>query len=107
MNWITALGLVAATLTTVAFLPQVIKTWRMKSAEDLSLGTFGILCTGVACWLAYGLLIGDLPIILANAVTLVLAGSVLVLAIIYKWRASQNSSEASSSTSTASSDSLP
>lgn len=107
MNWITALGLLAATLTTLSFLPQVIRTWRMKSAEDLSLGTFGMLCAGVACWLAYGLLIGDLPIVLANAVTLVLAGSVLVLAIIYKRRPSQNSSEASSSTSTASSESLP
>jgi len=107
MNWITALGLVAATLTTLSFLPQVIKTWRMKSAEDLSLGTFSMLCTGVACWLAYGLLIGDLPIILANGVTLVLAGSVLVLAIIYKQRASPTSSEVSSSTSTASSESVP
>ena len=107
MNWITARGLVAATLTTLSFLPQVIKTWRMKSAEDLSLGTFGMLCTGVACWLAYGLLIGDLPIILANGVTLVLAGSVLVLAIIYKQREAPKSSEASSSTSTVSSDSVP
>ncbi|MFB6248307.1 MAG: SemiSWEET transporter [Salinibacter sp.] len=106
MNWITALGLLAATLTTLSFLPQVVRTWRMKSAEDLSLGTFGMLCTGVACWLAYGLLIGDLPIILANAVTLVLAGSVLVLAVIYKRRASRSSSETSSPPSTVSSDSV-
>jgi MtN3 and saliva related transmembrane protein len=107
MDWITALGLLAATLTTLSFLPQVIKTWRMKSAEDLSLGTFGMLCAGVFCWLVYGLLIGDLPIILANAVTLVLAGSVLVLAITYKWRSSETGSTSSSSTSTASSESLP
>ena len=106
MNWTTALGLLAATLTTLSFLPQVIKTWRMKSAEDLSLGTFGMLCTGVLCWLVYGLLIGDLPIVLANAVTLVLAGSVLVLAVTYKWRSSDNPPEPSSSASTASSESL-
>lgn len=83
---VTLLGLVAATLTTLSFLPQVIKTWRMKSAKDLSLGTFGMFCAGVVCWLAYGLLIGDLPVILANAVTLVLAGTVLGLAIMYKRR---------------------
>lgn len=106
MNWITALGLLAATLTTLSFLPQVIKTWRMKSAEDLSLGTFGMFCTGVFCWLMYGLLIGDLPIILANAVTLILAGSVLVLAIIYRGRASEKASMSSSSPSTASPDSV-
>ena len=83
---VTLLGLLAATLTTLAFLPQVIKTWRKKSAEDLSLGTFSMFCAGVSCWLAYGLLIGDLPIILANAVTLVLAGTVLVLALVYRRR---------------------
>ncbi len=104
MDWITALGLLAATLTTLSFLPQVVKTWRMKSAEDLSLGTFGMLCTGVLCWLVYGLLIGDLPIILANAVTLVLAGSVLALAILYKWRASEEPSTSSPSSSAASSE---
>ena len=86
MNYITALGLLAATLTTLAFLPQVIKTWRSKSAKDLSLGTFSMFCTGVLLWLIYGLLIDDLPIILANAVTLLLAGSVLGLAITYRRR---------------------
>ena len=84
MNFVTALGLLAATLTTVSFLPQVIKTWKAKSAEDLSIGTFSLLCTGVFCWLVYGLLIDDLPVILANAVTLVLVVAVLVQAIIYK-----------------------
>lgn len=89
MNWVTLLGLVAATLTTFAFLPQVVKTWRSKSAEDLSLGTFSMFCAGVVCWLAYGILIEDLPIILANAVTLVLAGAVLIQALIYRRRADQ------------------
>lgn len=84
MDPVTALGLLAAALTTFSFLPQVIKTWRTKSAEDLSLGTFSMFCTGVFCWLIYGILIEDLPVILANVVTFVLAGSVLVQAVIYK-----------------------
>jgi MtN3 and saliva related transmembrane protein len=74
---VTLLGLVAATLTTVAFVPQVVKTWRTGSTHDISLGMFAILCAGVAAWLVYGALIGDLPLILANAVTLVLAGTIL------------------------------
>jgi MtN3 and saliva related transmembrane protein len=86
MNFVTALGLLAAALTTFSFLPQVIKTWRSKSADDLSLGTFSMFCAGVVCWLAYGLLIDDLPIILANVITLILAGSVLVQAVIYRRR---------------------
>jgi len=86
MDFVTALGLLAATLTTVAFLPQVLKTWRRQSAEDLSMGTFGTFFVGVICWLAYGILIGDLPIILANVVTLVLAGAILVLAFIFNRR---------------------
>lgn len=87
MNWIMALGLAAGTLTTIAFLPQVVKTWRRKSAGDLSLGTFGTLCTGVLLWLIYGILKGDLPIILANAVTLGLVLAVLYLTIRYQQKA--------------------
>lgn len=93
MNLVTALGLLAATLTTFSFLPQVIKTWRTKSAEDLSLGTFSMFCTGVLCWLMYGILIEDLPIILANTVTIVLAGSVLVQAVVYRRRERRVASE--------------
>lgn len=93
MDFTTALGLLAATLTTLAFLPQVVKTWRMKSAEGLSLGTFSMLCTGIFCWLMYGLLIEDMPVILANAVTLVLAGSVLVQAVVYRGRDQESGPE--------------
>lgn len=93
MDFATALGLFAATLTTLAFLPQVIKTWRMKSAEGLSLGTFSMFCVGVFCWLVYGLLIEDLPVILANAVTLVLAGSVLVQTVVYSRREQESKPE--------------
>ena len=86
MNPVTLLGFVAGTLTTLAFLPQVIKTWRTKSSNDLSMSTLGMICTGVLLWLVYGLLVGDLPIIAANAVTLVLVVSVFVLALVYRKR---------------------
>lgn len=72
MDPVKILGLVAGTLTTVAFVPQVLQTYRTRSAKDLSLGMFLIFCTGTISWLTYGLIREDLPVILANAVTLVL-----------------------------------
>lgn len=83
---VTGIGLAAAALTTLSFLPQVLKVWRSRRADDLSLATFGMFCAGVVLWLAYGVLIGDLPLIVSNAVTLTLAGSVLVLALRYRRR---------------------
>lgn len=84
MDIVKVIGILAGICTTLAFLPQVLKTWRSKSAKDLSLGMFSIFCTGVALWLAYGILIGDLPIILANGVTFLLAGSLLYFKLVYK-----------------------
>jgi len=81
MNYTTLIGLVAATLTTISFLPQVIKSWKTRSAKDLSLGMFVTFCAGVLLWLIYGLLNRDLPIILSNAVTFVLALAILILKI--------------------------
>jgi MtN3 and saliva related transmembrane protein len=78
---VTAIGLAAGTLTTLAFVPQVVKTVRTGSTDDISLGMFLILVIGIAAWLLYGAIIGDLPLILANAVTLVLAGTILVFKI--------------------------
>jgi MtN3 and saliva related transmembrane protein len=83
MDWIMLTGLVAGTLTTIAFLPQLVKTWRSKSARDVSLGMLITFCTGVFLWFLYGLFIRSLPVILANAVTLMLAGIILVLKIKY------------------------
>ena len=82
--WIEILGLVAGILTTVAFVPQVLKTWRQKSADDLSLSMFGIFTTGILCWLIYGIAINNLPIILANTVTFILAGSILYFKLTFK-----------------------
>ena len=83
---VTALGLAAAACTTFSFLPQVLKVWRTRRADDISLGMYVVFCTGIVLWLTYGLLIGDLPLIVSNVVTLALAGSVLVLAVRYRPR---------------------
>ncbi|PWN05547.1 SemiSWEET transporter [Rhodohalobacter mucosus] len=84
MESVTLIGLAAGFCTTIAFLPQVIKTWRSRSAKDLSLGMYTIFCTGVALWLTYGLLISDLPIILTNLATLVLALSILFFKLTFR-----------------------
>lgn len=84
MNLMTLIGLAAGFCTTAAFLPQVIKTWKSKSAKDLSLGMYSIFCTGVLLWLIYGIMISDLPIILANAITLILAVSILFFKLTFK-----------------------
>jgi MtN3 and saliva related transmembrane protein len=70
-------GYAAAAMTTCSFLPQVVKVWRTRSAGDISLGMYALLSLGVACWVAYGLLIRSLPVILANGATLLLALAVL------------------------------
>ena len=75
-------GFLASILTTVAFLPQAIKTWRSRSAEDLSLGMFLLFCSGIVLWLTYGLLRNQLTIILPNFFTLVLAGSILFFKLV-------------------------
>ncbi len=76
-------GLGAAFFTTAAFLPQALKAWRSRSVGDLSLVTFLVFTVGVALWLAYGLMTMDLPIILANGVTLVLAGAILAMRVAF------------------------
>ncbi|MBL1211339.1 SemiSWEET transporter, partial [Geminocystis sp. GBBB08] len=57
MTFVTIIGLIAGFLTTISFLPQVIKTWRSKSAQDISLGMFLSFCLGVLFWLIYGILL--------------------------------------------------
>ncbi|MEF2231388.1 MAG: SemiSWEET transporter [Pseudodesulfovibrio sp.] len=78
---IEAIGIVAGFCTTLAFAPQVFRTWKTRSVGDISLGMYGLLCFGVALWLVYGLLADSLAVTLANAVTLVLALAVLVMKI--------------------------
>ena len=81
MDYVLILGLVAGTLTTVAFVPQLVKTWRTRSAKDVSLLMFVGFTSGVLLWLVYGILRGDLPVILFNAITFVLASTILYFKI--------------------------
>lgn len=74
-----SIGLVAAVLTTFAFLPQVIQTWRSGSTEGLNLPMLLVLATGVALWLLYGIGTSQLPVALANGATLVLVSVLLFL----------------------------
>ena len=84
MDAIQLIGLAAGMLTTIAFLPQVIKTWKSRSAKDLSLGMFSLFCLGVAMWLAYGILVMDIPVIAANMLTLMLASTLLFFKLRFK-----------------------
>jgi MtN3 and saliva related transmembrane protein len=72
MAAIDLVGYLAATLTTAAFLPQVLQVWHSKSTKDLSLPTLLSFIAGISMWLIYGLLVQSAPIIMANAVTLIL-----------------------------------
>ena len=71
------LGYLAAVLTTTAFLPQAVKTLRTRDTSGISLGMYLLFVAGVLTWFAYGLAIESMPIIIANAVTALLAGCVL------------------------------
>ncbi len=76
------LGFLAATLTTVAFLPQVLRTWRSRSARDLSSLWLATFSAGIVCWLVYGALTASRPVVVGNAVTLTLTGTLAY----FKWR---------------------
>jgi MtN3 and saliva related transmembrane protein len=78
------IGFFAAFCTTVAFLPQAIKVYKSKSTKDISLSMFLIFTIGVLSWLIYGLIINDLPVILANAITLILSSIILFYKIRFK-----------------------
>ncbi len=77
MNLVEFIGSIAAFFTTIAFVPQVIQTWKSKHARDLSLGMFSMFTIGVLLWLVYGLLIESWPIVIANIITAGLAGTIL------------------------------
>ena len=77
------IGFLAATFTTISYIPQVMKTLKTKETKDISLLMFVILSSGLSLWFVYGILLNDLPIIIANGITLVLASVVLFLKIKY------------------------
>jgi MtN3 and saliva related transmembrane protein len=78
---IDAIGYAAAALTTFAFIPQVVKSWRTRSTGDLSSTMLVVFTAGILLWLIYGLAGGSMPVILANAVTLILSATLVVLKI--------------------------
>ena len=77
------IGFLAAFLTTAAFLPQVYKTIKTRQVKDLSLTTFSMIFLGTILWCLHGFRIGDQPLILANAVTAILAGTILAMKILH------------------------
>ncbi|MBU4299099.1 SemiSWEET transporter [Patescibacteria group bacterium] len=84
VSTITIIGLVAATCTTISFAPQAIKIIKTKHTKDLSLAMYLILTMGIFLWLVYGILIKNLPIIIANTITLLFSSTILILKIKYK-----------------------
>jgi MtN3 and saliva related transmembrane protein len=83
---ITAIGLAAGTLTTGAFVPQVVRVWRLRRAEEISFTTFLVLSIGSLAWLTYGLLVSSWPVILANSATFVLVLTILCLKVVWDRR---------------------
>jgi MtN3 and saliva related transmembrane protein len=77
------LGFAAATCTTLAYAPQFVKVWKTRSTADISLGMLLVMVLGLLLWLVYGLLSGDAPLVAANAITILLAGGILVMKLRY------------------------
>jgi MtN3 and saliva related transmembrane protein len=84
MHFIDLIGMLAAVLTTASFIPQTIHTFRTRDVSGISLVMYSAFTAGVALWLVYGLLLGAWPIVIANAITLSLATSILVMKLRYR-----------------------
>lgn len=89
----TDLGLLAGAVTTVAGVPQVVRAWRTRSVEDISVWQPVLLCIGMTLWLVYGVMIGDLPLMAANSFSLLCYGILLVLKIRYRDRDKEDGSD--------------
>jgi MtN3 and saliva related transmembrane protein len=83
MNSLDTLGLIATCFTTSSFAPQVWRTWKTKDVSGISLPTYLILTFGLALWLVYGWLKGDLPLVVANSVMVVLTGAITAMKLMY------------------------
>ena len=89
MSLVLFLGYLAGFLTTISLVPQVMKMWKTKSADDFSLAMLLIWCSGISCWTTYGILINAKPIIFWNLSTLLLAGAILAMKIKFTGNRSQ------------------
>lgn len=74
-------GIIAGTITTISFMPQVIKAWKSKSVKDISLGMYTLFSVGIIFWILYGFMVNSIPIIAANSATLALTGVIIFLKI--------------------------
>jgi len=83
MQWTDWIGYLAATLTTCSFVPQALHTFRTRDVRGISLSMYAAFTVGIALWLVYGLLLQAWPLVVANAVTLALAGTILAMKIRY------------------------
>lgn len=77
------IGYIAATLTTASFVPQALQTFKTKDVSGISLLMYSVFTFGIAMWLVYGLLIAAWPVVIANTITIVLAGAILWMKIRY------------------------
>ena len=87
MNALDLLGLVATCFTTSSFVPQVWRTWKTRDVSGISLPTYVIITIGLALWLVYGWLRGHMPLMVANAVMVVLTGAITVMKLRFEQRA--------------------
>lgn len=78
------LGLIAAGLSAISFLPQLIKIWRFRSVKDISTGMYVIYALSIILWLIYGIIIKSAPLILAEILTLILVSTILVMKYLWK-----------------------
>ena len=84
MDYVTIIGLAAAAITVVSLFPQLVKIWKTKSTKDISLGMFLLFCGGVFLWFVYGILMQDLPIIVANFLGFIQTLIILIFKVKYK-----------------------
>ena len=84
MSLINTIGTIAAIISTASFVPQVWHTLKTRDVSGVSLGMYSVFTVGVSCWLVYGLMLGAWPIIIANAITLTLAISILVMKLRFR-----------------------
>ena len=84
MDTTLVIGYIAGTLTTISFLPQVIRTWKMRETKDFSLAMLLLFATGILLWTVYGIWTGSLPVILANVITFLLIMILLAMKIRYR-----------------------
>ncbi len=84
VDYVTIVGFVAGFLTTIALLPQVIKTWRTKLTRDISLPYFLVLTIGLFLWVVYGIFINDFPIIVANIISFIFSSTIVYFKLRYK-----------------------